>query len=177
LYLTAGQCVASELQTGFGGIDWSTSREQIKDCEPLEAREGIQYCLRRNQPHTLMGDPVPHVLYGFFQDAFFAVFIRIENDEVYARTKERLMDLLGTPDTSLDKEGVVSTFRWTDADVRIELFNDRSRQGFSLVYYYLPLANKAFRKHKALIPSKWPKIKLFPAEKGDDPEAIGILQF
>jgi hypothetical protein len=173
----AGTCMGEGLQNGFGGIEWSASLEQVKDCEMVGVQDGIQYYLRPNQPHTLLGESVPHVLYGFYLDAFFAVFIRIENDEVYARTRGRLMDLLGTPDASLDKEGVISTFRWTDADVRIELFNDRSKQGFRLEFYYLPIANKALRQQKKLVPPRWPKIKLFPAEKGDEPEAIGILKF
>lgn len=172
-----GICIAEDLQNGFGGIDWATKLDQVRDCQKIEDREGIQYCFRHDQAHTLMGEPAPAVLYGFYQDAFFGVFIQIENDEAYGQSKTRLMDRLGTPQVSFDKEGTASTLRWTEGLVRVELFNDRSKEGFRLVYYYLPVADKALRKHKALLPSKWSKIKLFSVEKGDETEHIGILQF
>jgi hypothetical protein len=87
------------------------------------------------------------------------------------------MQRLDTPETSLDKDGVISMLRWTQDQVYIELFNDRSQQGFRLAYYYLPIANKAFRKHKMPFPSKRSKIKLFPVKRGTESEAIRILQF
>lgn len=167
----------ADIQTGFGGIDWATALGQVQDCEEVESREGIRYCLRRDRVHTLLGEPIPTALYGFYNDAFFAVFIKIENDDAYAITKTRLMKRLGTPETSLDKEGVTSTLRWTEGKVRVVLSNDRSKEGFRLVYYYLPVADKVLRKHKVLFPSKWSTIKLFPAIKGDESEDIGILQF
>lgn len=167
----------ADIQTGFGGIDWATALGQVQDCEEVESREGIRYCLRRDRAHTLLGEPIPTALYGFYNDAFFAVFIKIENDDAYAITKTRLMDRLGTPETSLDKGGVTSTLRWTEGKVRVVLSNDRSKEGFRLVYYYLPVADKALRKHKVLFPSKWSTIKLFPVIKGDESEDIGILQF
>ncbi len=174
LSIITGICIAEDLRTGFGGIHWSTSLEQVGNCENIDRKGDIQYCIRSDQPHTLSGEPIPHVLYGFYQNAFFAVFIQIENDEAYAQTKNRLMNLLGTPETSLDKEGVVSTLRWKEGQVQIELFNDRSNQGFRLVYKYLPIAKKALSRQKTLIPSKWPVIKW---KKNDETEPIGILQF
>jgi hypothetical protein len=166
--------MAEDLQTGFGGIHWSTSLEQIGNCENIDRQGDIQYCIRSDQPHTLLGEPVPQVLYGFYQNAFFAVFIRIENDDAYAQTKRRMLDLLGTPETSLDKEGVVSMLRWTAGQTQIELSNDRSKQGFRLVCKYLPIAKKALSRHKTLAPSKWPAIKW---KHSDETEPIGILQF
>ncbi len=172
-----GVCEAVDIQKGFGGIDWSTSMDQIAECEKVGAREGIQYCVRRDQNHTLLGEPAPSVLYGFFKDAFFTVFIRIDNDEAYVRTKQRLVERLGSPETTFDKEGVVSTLSWTEGHVRMALFDDRSENGFRLVYYYLPIASKAFGKSKQLFPPKPPKAKLFPIKKGDTPEAVRLLAF
>ena len=175
--IMVGSGIAGDLQTGFGGIDWKTPLDQIRDCEEVESREGIQYCLRREQAHTLLGEPVPAVLYGFYNNAFFAVFVKIEEDDAYAETKTRLNDRLGIPETSLDKEGVTYTLWWTEGKVRIKLTNDRSKEGFRLVYYYQPIAEKALRKHKALFPSKWSTVKLFALPKADVTETVRILQF
>ena len=177
LSLFMGVSAAEDLQTGFGGINWKTSLDQIRDCERIEGKEGIQYCLRRDQTHSLLGEPAPNVLYGFYQDSFFVVLMRIEDDDAYAHTKNRLLERLGAPETSFDKKGVASTLRWTEGQVRIELFNDRSKEGFMLAYYYLPLYQKVLRQHKNLAPSKWSNIKMFPVKKDDDPEAVRILEF
>jgi hypothetical protein len=133
--------------------------------------------MRSNQAHTLLGEFIPEVLYGFYREAFFSVFIRIEDDEAYVATKSRLVDRLGTPASSLDKDGMVSILRWKRDTVRVELHNDRSKEGFRLMYCYQPLADKAARKQKVLTPSKWSKIQLFPSPKGDEADNIGILKF
>ncbi len=169
--------LGADIQTGFGGIDWATSLSQVKGCEKVEERESLQYCVRSDRSHTLLGDLVPAVLYGFYQDAFFTVIIRIEDDETYSQTKGRLVERLGVPETALDREGVVSTYRWTDGSVQIELFNDTSEQGFKLAYYYLPIAKKVLRKHKSFSPPKRFGVKLFPTNKEDIPEAVRILEF
>ena len=175
--IMVGSGIADDFQTGFGGIDWTTAIDQVRDCEEVESREGIRYCLRREQAHVLLGEQVPAVLYGFYQDAFFAVFIKIEDDDAYGITKTRLMDRLGTPETSLDKEGVTSTLRWTEGKVRVVLSNDRSKEGFRLAYYHAPVADKALRKHKALFPSKWSRVKVFAIPTDDETETVRILQF
>lgn len=175
--IAAGSGIADDLQTGFGGIDWTTAIDQVLDCEEVESREDIRYCLRRDQAHALLGKPAPSVLYGFYKEAFFAVFIKIEDDDVYAETKTRLMERLGTPETSMDKEGVISTLQWIEGSIRIKLTNDRSKEGFRLGYYYLPIAEKALRKHKTLFPSQWSRVKLFATPTGDAAETIRILQF
>ncbi len=177
VFVLADVGAGADIQTGFGGIDWAMSPSQVNDCKSVGEREGIQYCVRGDQVHTLLGEGVPAVLYGFYQDAFFAVFIGIENDEAYAQTKRTLVERLGIPETALDKEGVVSTLRWTDGQVQIELFNDRSERGFNLVYYYLPIAKKVFRKYKSLSPPNRLGVTLFPTKKGDKPEAVRILEF
>jgi hypothetical protein len=177
LSIMTGVCAAEDLQTGFGGVTWETALDQVADCEKTKDQAGLQYCIRRHHAHTLMGELAPDVLYGFYQNSFFAVFIGIENDEAYVLTKNRLIDRLGTPQTSFDKEGVASTFRWKEGHVRVELYNDRSKEGFRLVYIYLPIADKALRKHKTLNPSKQPTIKFFPQKWDEDSDSIGILEF
>ena len=169
--------VAAGIQIGFGGIAWATPLNQINNCTKVGEREGIQYCIRKDQFHTLLGEMVSDVLYGFHQDTFFAVFFGIEDDEAYSLTKRRLVEQLGVPGTTLDREGTMSTHRWTDGLVQIELFNDTSEQGFKLVYYYMPIAKKVLRTHKSLLPPKRLGIPFFPTKKGDIPEAMRILEF
>jgi hypothetical protein len=169
--------VAADIQTGFGGIDWGISLNQVSGCEKIEERENIQYCIRSDQSHTLLGEIIPAVLYGFYQETFFAVIIGIEDDEAYIQTKNRLVERLGVPETAFDREGIVSTHKWTDRSVQIELFNDKSEQGFKLAYYYLPIAKKVPRKHKSFSPTKRSGLTFFPTKKGNIPEAVRILEF
>ena len=171
----AGQ--AMELEKGFGRTAWATPLAAVGDCEKVEERGDILYCVRRDQTHTLLGESIPAVLYGFYKEAFFSVFIRVENEEGYREIKNRLKDLLGPPESSLDKDGMVSVLRWTRDKVRVELHNDRSIQGFQLAYYYAPIADKAAQKLKAVKPGRWPKTKLIYGEQSEDQEPIRILKF
>jgi hypothetical protein len=88
-------CQAADLQWGFGGIPWSAVISQVNNCQRVENRESIQFCQRPDLIHTLKGEIGPRVLYGFYKEAFFAVFIQIDDDETYDHTKSRLMDLMG----------------------------------------------------------------------------------
>ena len=175
--LMTGAVLAENVNSGFGGIDWATPREDVRGCENVEERGDILYCMRRDQAHTLLGESTPEVLYGFYRDAFFSVFIRVENEENYQETKTRLKDRLGAPETSLDKDGMVAVLRWTRDNVRVELHNDRSVQGFQLAYYYVPIADKAARKYKNVKPGRWPNAMLFQRELSEDQEPIRILKF
>jgi len=170
-------CAAADLQWGFGGIPWSAALDQVTNCEKVESQGVIEFCKRRDLIHTLKGEIGPRVLYGFYKDAFFAVFIQIDEDEAYDQTKSRLMDLLPTPAKSFDKDGDVSVLRWTQGHIRIELSKDPSSQGFTLAYYYIPLADKALRKQRAKLPSKWPKVKVFSKDMDKDLDRVGILEF
>jgi len=174
---TGGICCADDIQKGFGGLQWADPLDQVDACEGIDNRGAIQYCTRKDRIHTLMGEIGPNVIYGFYQGAFFAVFIQIEDDDIYDQTKSRLMNLLGAPGKSLNKEGDLAAFRWTQGRIRIELSNDQSNQGFRLAYYYIPLAEKVFRMSKSLYPSKWPKLERYPKETQDELDQVGILQF
>jgi hypothetical protein len=175
--MMSGGGPAMQLETGFGRLPWAISLESVGDCEKVEDRGVIHYCVRRDQAHTLLGDFVPEVLYGFYEDAFFSVFIRVEDEAAYQEIKAWLKDHLGSPETSLDKDGMVSVLRWSRDKVRVELHNDRSIQGFQVVYYYVPIADKAARKQHTVKPARWPKPKLFGAGGKENQEPIRILNF
>jgi len=175
--MMTGAVSAGEINRGFGGIDWVTPLEAVKDCEKVVERGDILYCMRRDQVHTLLGESIPDVLYGFYRESFFSVVIRVEDEEAYRITKKQLLDRLGSPESSLDKEGMVAVLRWTRDKVRVELHNDRSVQGFQVAYYYVPVADKAERTHKAVKPGRWPQTKQFNVEQNEDQEPIRILKF
>jgi hypothetical protein len=78
--MTLALPASAGIQNGFGGISWATSLRRVADCETVGVKGDIRYCARPNQPHTLMGKPIARVTYGFYKEAFFAVFIR--SDEV-----------------------------------------------------------------------------------------------
>lgn len=175
--IMTGAVQAGDLENGFGNIAWATPLEAVENCQKVEDREDIHYCLPRNQVHTLFGESIPEVLYGFYQEAFYSVFIRIEDDKAYMETKGRLIARLGTPETSLNKDGIVSTLRWTDGKARVQLYNDHSKEGFQLVFYYIPIAEKAFSKKKIPFPYRWKKINLVHGPSEEATEVIQILQF
>lgn len=91
--------------------------------------------------------------------------------------KKQLLDRLGTPESSLDKDGMVSVLRWTRDKVRVELHNDGSVQGFQVAYYYVPVADKAERTHITVKSGRWPKTNLPNVEQSEDQETIRILKF
>ena len=131
----SGAAQAMELEKGFGNMTWAASLEDAGDCEKIEEKGDILFCMRHDQAHTLLGESIPAVLYGFYKASFFSVFIRVENEEAYRETKSRLVNRLGPPESSLDKEGMVAVLRWTKDKVRVELHNDRSVQGFQVIFY------------------------------------------
>ena len=168
--------VSAGIQNGFGGISWATSLRRVADCETVGVKGDIRYCTRPNQPHTMMGKPIARVTYGFYKEAFFAVFIRIDDDGAYYRIKQLLVDQLGRAESEIDKDGEISTLRWTTVHVQIELINPSWEVGSQLAYYYMPLAEKAREKRANLFPPRRPKPKLFPTG-GDEPsDSVRILE-
>jgi hypothetical protein len=70
IFIMAEVASAADIRSGFGGIDWATSQDQVANCKKIRGHEDIQYCVRSDQIHTLLGKMSPGVLYGFYQDAF-----------------------------------------------------------------------------------------------------------
>ena len=167
---------SASIPTEFGGIPWATSLERVADCETIDSRGDLHYCVRPGQPHLLMGKPIARVTYGFYKKAFFAVFIRIDDDEAYYQIKQRLIDQLGRAESEIDKDGGISTLRWTTGQVQIELINPSSETGLRLAYYYLPLADKARAERAELFPPRRSKAKLFPGSREDDSDSVRILE-
>ena len=169
--------VYADLQSGFGGIAWGAPMEQVGDCEKVAQTADILYCGRRKQAHTVLGEAVERVTYGFYKDNFFAVFIRIENDSLYSQVQSRLTARLGPPERQLDAQGSVARMIWLDGKVQTELMDDHDEQGFKLAFYYLPIAESLLSGPGTIFPARRPVRKLFPIKKGDMPDAVRILEF
>ena len=162
--LLSPSVLAQDIKAGFGGIAWTTPLEKLKNCRSIGEQGKVFYCVRPNQSHTLMGEPLERVTYGFFRRAFFAVFFRIEDEEAFYAIQQRLNEKLGIPESILDIAGNIAAIRWTDGPVRIELNPPSNGTEIKLAYYYAPLADKAMENQSMLFPQKRPKVKLRPMD-------------
>jgi len=69
---------AAELESGFMDTKWSTPAKDLKGFTKVGGSEKISYYVNSKRKYTFFGNEVPdHVVYGFYDDRFFAVYANI----------------------------------------------------------------------------------------------------
>ncbi len=73
----ATQVAAQDLQTTFSGIRWGAPVEEARGLEKVRQNGDESYFAKADDFYSLGGVTCEKVLYGFYQNQFFAAFMRV----------------------------------------------------------------------------------------------------
>ena len=89
---------AAELEFGFMDTQWATPAKDLKGFTQVGGSEKIAYYVNPQRTYTFFGTAVPDdVVYGFFDDKFFAVYVNIEGIDVFSQIKSYIQHKYGVP--------------------------------------------------------------------------------
>jgi hypothetical protein len=173
--LAIGVAGATDLEAGFMGIQWASPASHQKGLTQLYKRKNMVYYSQPNIVHTIHEIPVPKVVYGFYEDQFFAVYIELESEDVFGEFREYLKSQYGNPDKSFSMKTGETVYKWKQGEVKIKLKTNEENYRMKLGFYYLPLSQKVNEEQMEKNQSR--SLQFFPINKDEKPEIVPLLRF
>ena len=165
----------ADLQEGFSGIKWGTEISVLKNFKKIGDTDNVSYYLNPNELHSIKNIDVPHVVYGFYNDQFFAVFAVIDKFEAYSQLKSQLMTKFGDPQITLTARQEQTIYRWKHKDIKIKLKLRGIDDKMKLAFYYTPLSTKIDENRVEELHDR--SYRFLPIDKDKKWERIPLLEF
>ena len=165
----------ADLQDSYSGIIWGTDISALKNFTKIGGNDRVSYYLNPNELHSINDIDVPHVVYGFYNEKFFAVFAVIDIFEVYSQLKSQLLTKFGDPQITLTTRQEQTIYRWKYKDIKIKLKLRGTDDKMKLAFYYTPLSIKIDENRVEELHEK--SYRFFPIKKDKRWERIPLLEF
>jgi len=165
--------VAGDFQQSIHGMKWgSTVAENAGLSKVHEANRAVYYA-KPNTRYQISDQPVAGVFYGFYNDKFFAVFVKMHTPAQFDELKKAFDAQYGVAKSSFNSQTKQRVYRWKDGDVKIKLKKIEATGQFKLAFYYAPLSTQLNEERLEDIP---PEIyKLSTSQEGESTKSAPLL--
>ena len=176
LTLFLGQTsVAANLQDGFMNYKWGESISIYPGLTKLKSKRDVTYYSHPGESYIIDDISVDNVVFGFFKESLFAVYIRIDTLEKFDEIRQHLKIKYGLPGTKVSAKDYVDTLTWKYQDVTIKLKTDQIEGKMKLSFYYRPLSRALNVKELQEVSET--SFKFFPVDKTKKPDGFKLLEF
>jgi hypothetical protein len=144
LWMLFAPVQAAELESGFMDTKWSTPAKDLQGFTRVGGSGKIAYYVNPQRAYTFFGTEVPDdVVYGFYEDKFFAVYVNIEGIDVFSQIKSYIQHKYGVPSkTSRETRGDLTTYSWKLNQTQIKFKHHETSGKMKMSFYYLPIATQ-----------------------------------
>jgi hypothetical protein len=163
---------ATELESGFMGTKWSTPATDLKGFNKVGGREKLAYYVNPQQAYTFFGKEIPaDVVYGFYEDRFFAVYVDIVGIDIFYQIKSYIQRKYGVPNkTSRDTRGDLTTYIWRLKQTQIKFKHYETSGKMKISFYYLPIAKQTNAEIKKNLEAE-PPVTIYPVDPFNESES------
>lgn len=155
--------MAYDFQQGIHGMKWGSSASQNADLLKVHETNLAAYYVKKNTYYRVSRQPIPGVFYGFYNDKFFAVFVKLRSADQFFRLKQAFDAKYGDAKSSINSQSQQQVYRWKNGDVKIKLKMRKAKEQFKMALYYAPLSTKLNEERLENIPPETYKL-LAPRE-------------
>jgi hypothetical protein len=173
--LVISAAAAADLEDGFMGIQWGAPVARQEGLSRLYDKQNVVYYIQPHIVHTINGIPVSNVVYGFYDDKFFAVYIQLESEEVFGEFRKYFKSKYGIPDKTVSTKTGETVYRWKHGDIKIKLKTKEENYRMKLAFYYTPISQKVNEEQLEKFHDK--SLQFFPIKKDEKPEMMPLLRF
>jgi hypothetical protein len=165
--------MAVDFQQSIHGMKWGSTVTQNAGLSKVHEANRAVYYAKPNTLYKISDQPVAGVFYGFYNDKFFAVFVKMHTPAQFTELKKAFDAQYGAAKSSFNKQSKQQVYRWKDGDVKIKLKKIEATGQFKLAFYYAPLSTKLNEERLEDIP---PEIyKLSASQEGESTESAPLL--
>jgi hypothetical protein len=173
LWMLLAPVQAAELESGFMDTKWSSPAKDLQGFTRVGGSGKIAYYVNPQRTYTFFGTEVPDdVVYGFYDDKFFAIYVNIEGIDVFSQIKSYIQHKYGIPSkTSRETRGDLTTYVWKLNHTQIKFKHHETSGKMKMSFYYLPIANQVNAEMKKDQEDEPPE-PVFPLSAARQSEAI-----
>ena len=165
---------ASDLQKGVLQYKWSDSASRYNGLSKLGDKEEVSYYSKPGEIYTIGDVSVERVVYGFYKDQLFGVYLNIDSIEVYDKLLFHMKSQYGLPAYKTTSDNLL-VYKWKQQDVTIKLKMNKSARKMKLAFYYRPLSSKLNSKLWEELDTT--SFRFVPIEKDKKPEKLILFKF
>jgi hypothetical protein len=166
---------AAELDSGFMGTPWGAPASGLTGFTKVGEAGKIAYYIPSRQVYKIFDAEVPEVVYGFYEEKFFAVYVNLEGIDVFAQIKRYVQQKYGVPKISRETLGDLTTYSWKINSTRIKLKHYEKTGLLKMSFYYTPISSRASAEMK-LEDEEGPPEPVFPLSPRRQRDAIEHLE-
>ena len=173
LMMLCTAAMAYDFQQGMHGMKWGSSISENGDLKKVHETDLVSYYARPNTIYQLSNQLVPAVFYGFYNDKFFAVFVKMHTPHQFSELKKAFDAKYGAAKSTFNSLAKQQVYRWRDGDVKIKLKKIEATGQFKLAFYYAPLSAKLNEERLENIPPEL--YKMTATQKKESVKAAPLL--
>lgn len=173
-WLAPGMLSAAGLATDFVGTPWAAPHAQVPGLVKAGGEGKIAYYIDPKRAYRIFDTPVSELVYGFYDDRFFAVYVNVEGIDTFSEFKGRIQQRYGLPKISMEARGALTTYSWKVGDSRIKLKHAEGTGAMKLSFYHTPLADLANAEARRELGDEPPE-PIFPLSKQRQKDALELL--
>lgn len=131
---------ALDLQAGIHGMAWGSPAGEHHGLRRVRAEGPVAYYVNPQTLYDLASRPVPGVVYGFYRERFFAVYILLSAPDQFHHLERTFTSRYGPPRIATEAAAGLTVYRWEEAPLKIKLKLHEPGAEAKLGIYYAPLA-------------------------------------
>ena len=151
---------AADLDSGFLGTNWASPPTALKGFTQVGGSGKVAYYADPQRAYTFFGIEVPNqVVYGFYDDKFFAVYIDVNGVDIFYRIKSYIQKKYGPPSkTSREARENLTTYIWRTRQAQIKFKHYETSGEMKIGLYYQPVAAQVNADRQKSLEVEPPKI-------------------
>jgi len=173
--LCCGALQAADFDKEFLNKPWGAPLSEFAGYANVGGSGKIAYYVNPKQGYTIFGTQLSGLVYGFYDEKFFAVYADLEAIDTYGAIKSQIQHKLGVPKISMESKGGLTTYSWKTGDTRIKMKHYGGSGAMKLSFYHLPIANRVNAELQKELDEEPPE-PIFPLSKIRQKEAVELLE-
>jgi hypothetical protein len=141
--VNTGNSAAADLKDGFFDIAWGTNLSQLDGFRKISENLNVAYFVSDQRAYKIADIKISDVVYGSFENQFFAVYINVAAIDVFAQLKRYINHKYGLPKikiTKMQEADQQTVYQWNYEKTKIKLKIYENRDNMKMAFYYTPLS-------------------------------------
>ena len=175
ILLTSSAVHAGDIQDGFMDTKWGAGIASLEGFSKLYSKNDVDFYANPQKVYQVKDFTVADIVYGFYTNKFFAVYINIESLEVFSEIKKYMKSKYGIPKITFSTKSGERVERWKKGNAKIKLKYREKTGKMKLAFYYIPLSTEINEAQQEKYHES--AVRFLPIEKDKRPKAMPLLTF
>jgi hypothetical protein len=173
--MSTGSPNAADLKKGFFDIQWKTNLSRTAGFRKVGENLNVSYFISPERVFTINEIKISDVVYGSYADQFFAVYINIDNIEVFAQLRRHMNRNYGLPRITRKLPAEQTTYQWKHEKTKIKLKIYENRNNMKMAFYYTPLSRKVNESQQEAFYENFSRPR-FPLDDSKMQKAMNLME-